>query len=277
MAIGWKRLRMGLTTVLGLEQRGFFIPYRYAGGIKNDGAPYAAIEDIFAERTDSFIEVFAAIDALRNDLLAIDGTGADRGRWDQDWFPRLDAATAYTMVRTHKPRRIIEVGSGHSTRFMMRAIADGGLDTNLTAIDPAPRASLENLPLTLERKTLQEADERLFDTIESGDMVCIDSSHIMMPGTDVDIAINRILPRLKAGTIVFFHDILLPDAYPSRWAWRGYNEQNAVAPLLQGGWEILFSSHYALTRMARRTMKGVMTELPLVTGAIESGLWLRKS
>lgn len=276
MASGWKQIRAGLTTVLGLEQRGFFIPYRYAGGVKNDAEPYAALEQTFAGRTDSFSDVLARIDALRDALLAIDGTGADRCRWDQDWYPRLDAAAAYTMVRTHAPRRIVEVGSGHSTRFMLRAIADGGLDTQVTAIDPAPRASLENLPLTLERKTLQEAGEHLFSAIEAGDMVCIDSSHILMPGTDVDIAINRILPRLAAGTIVFFHDILLPDAYPPQWQWRGYNEQNAVAALLQGGWEILFSSHFALTRMARKTMKGVVADLPLVPGAIESGLWLRK-
>ena len=202
---------MGLTTVLGLERHGFFIPYRYAGGIKDDAAPYAALEDLFAERRDIFAAFLERIDDLRDDLLAIDGTGADRCRWDQDWFPRLDAAAAYTMVRTHKPPRIIEVGSGHSTRFMLRAIADGSLATQVTAIDPAPRATLEDLPVTLERKTLQEADDTLFDSVASGDLVCIDSSHIMMPGTDVDIAVNRILPRLKPGTLVFFHDILLPD------------------------------------------------------------------
>lgn len=276
MASGWKRLRMGLTTVLGLERHGFFIPYRYAGGIKDDAAPYSALEDIFAERADAFAEMLGQIDGLRDDLLAIDGTGADRCRWDQDWFPRLDAAAAYTMVRTHRPRRIIEVGSGHSTRFMLRAMADGRLDIQVTAIDPAPRATLENLPVSLERKTLQEADEALFDTIEAGDLVCIDSSHILMPGTDVDIAVNRILPRLKAGTLVFFHDILLPDTYPSQWQWRGYNEQNAVAALLQGGWEVLFSSHYAVTRMEQQTMGGVIADIPLVAGAIETGLWLRK-
>ena len=46
------------------------------------------------------------------------------------------------MVRSLRPRRIVEVGSGHSTRFLARAVADGGLDTRITAIDPRPRASI---------------------------------------------------------------------------------------------------------------------------------------
>ena len=35
---GFRRLRFGLTTVLGLAQRGFFIPYRYAGDVPPAGA-----------------------------------------------------------------------------------------------------------------------------------------------------------------------------------------------------------------------------------------------
>ena len=46
------------------------------------------------------------------------------------------------MVRSTRPQRIVEVGSGHSTRFMARAVADGGLDTRITAIDPKPRAAI---------------------------------------------------------------------------------------------------------------------------------------
>ena len=68
-----------------------------------------------------------------------------------------------------------------------------------------------------------------------GDVLSIDSSHILMPGTDVDILLNRVLPALPAGVLVHIHDVFLPDDYPPAWSWRGYNEQLGVAALVQGG------------------------------------------
>lgn len=272
----WRYIAMGLETVLGWRRRGFFIPYGYADGVDDRTGRYAPLETLFASREDSFESHLQAIEGFRDQLLSIDGNGSERARWDQDWFPRLDAAAAYTMVRTLAPSRIIEVGSGHSTRFMVRAVTDGGLDTKITAIDPAPRATIEDLPITLKQQTLQGIDAGLFDELTAGDMLCIDSSHILMPGTDVDIAVNRILPRLPAGVIVFFHDIFLPDEYPESWSWRGYNEQNAVGALMQAGFELLFASHYVFRAMESKWSRTVIADLPLVDGALESGLWLRK-
>ncbi len=272
----WRYIAMGLETVFGWRRRGFFIPYGYADGVEERNGPYAPLETLFAAQEGDFETHLDTIERFRDPLLSIDGGGPERARWDQDWFPRLDAAAAYAMVRTSAPSRIIEVGSGHSTRFMVRAVEDGGLDTKITAIDPAPRATIENLPITLKRQTLQNVDSGVFADLTAGDMLCIDSSHILMPGTDVDIAINRILPRLPAGVIVFFHDIFLPDEYPDSWTWRGYNEQNAVGALLQGGYELLFASHYAFRAMEDKWTRTVIAELPLVDGALESGLWLRK-
>ena len=54
------------------------------------------------------------------------------------------------------------------------------------------------------------------------------SSHILMPGSDVDILFNRVLPRLPAGALVHIHDIFLPFDYPAIWGWRNYNEQQGV-------------------------------------------------
>jgi hypothetical protein len=51
------------------------------------------------------------------------------------------------------------------------------------------------------------------------------SAHILMPGTDVDILFNHVLPGLRRGVLVHVHDIFLPDDYPPEWEWRGYNEQ----------------------------------------------------
>jgi hypothetical protein len=78
----------------------------------------------------------------RADLMVIGPDNPPEPRWNQDWFPRLDALAAYVMVRRAQPARIIEVGAGHSTRFLARAIHDGYLPTRLTSIDPQPRATL---------------------------------------------------------------------------------------------------------------------------------------
>ena len=49
-----------------------------------------------------------------------------------------------------------------------------------------------------------------------------------MPGSDVDLLLNEVLPQLRPGVLIHLHDIFLPDPYPAGWAWRGYNEQVAV-------------------------------------------------
>jgi hypothetical protein len=107
-------------------------------------------------------------------------------------------------------------------------------------------------------------------------MLLIDSSHVLMPGSDVDMLLNGVLAGLPAGVIVHLHDIFLPDGYPADWNWRGYNEQNGVALLLLSGLaEPLFASHYALTRLPEAVARSVAGRLPLLAGARESGLWFR--
>ncbi len=269
---------MGLTTVTGIRRRGFFIPHRHAAAIDpaGDRRPYGAVETLMASRRHAFTDMLARIDGYADILLALDGSPPEP-RWQQDWFPRTDGAAAYAMVRSLAPRRIIEVGSGHSTRFVARAVRDADLDTPITAIDPAPRADIGQLPVTVVETLVQNADPALFAALGAGDILMVDSSHILMPGTDVDLMLNRVLPALPAGVLVHIHDIFLPDPYPLAWSWRGYNEQLGVAPLLIGGaFEVLFSSHYVLTRMADAWRQTVLARLPCPDGALESALWLRK-
>ena len=82
-------------------------------------------------------------------------------------------------------------------------------------------------------------------------MLLIDSSHVAVPGSDVDQLLNTVLPELATGVLVHLHDIFLPDRYPADWTWRGYNEQVAVGCLLQGGgYAVRLASHYLATRHA---------------------------
>src|SRR5215469_2257333 len=103
---------LGLPTVLGLAPRGWFIPHRYASALAAPGAqpPYPAIEALFEQHAQRFTSLLDRIDEQAGQLRELDGL------LDQAWFPALDAAVAFTLVRQRRPRRIVEVGSGHSTR-----------------------------------------------------------------------------------------------------------------------------------------------------------------
>jgi predicted O-methyltransferase YrrM len=178
------------------------------------------------------------------------------------------------MVRATRPRRIVEVGSGHSTRFLARAVADGRLGTQLTAIDPQPRASIAGLKVDWMHLPVQQVTE--FPRLEKDDILFIDSSHQVKPGSDVEFLLNQVVPGLAPGVRVHFHDIFLPDDYPPDWAWRRYNEQQAVNALIRNNLlSIDFASHPIATRETEK-IRGVLARLPLVPGARESSLWLTK-
>lgn len=270
-----RRLGMGLATLLGPRPRGFFIPHRHADRVAP--AAYPALEPRFAAGTAAFLDLLGEIERWVPDLLTMRGP-APAPRLEQDWFPTLDAAAAYAIVRRTRPQRIVEVGSGHSTRFLARAVAAGGIGTKLTCIDPVPRASLDGLQVEWLPLLVQDAPENAFTQLQAGDILFIDSSHVLMPGSDVDRLLNQVLPVLAPGTIVHVHDIFLPDPYPTSWAWRGYNEQSAIAALLQGeAYGLLFASHYVASRHGDRLARGAFAALPKLVSALASSLWLQKT
>jgi predicted O-methyltransferase YrrM len=277
---GWLRtLRFGLATVLGFRRQGYFIPHRFADRLPV-GEPAGAYPEIgrsFDDRRAAFLEFIAEIDDFAPELEAIGNLPPPEPRWDQLWFPRLDAAALYTMIRLRRPRRVVEIGSGHSTRFAVRAVRDGGLETSIVTIDPAPRATLPTGNVRNYPVLVHEAPGEVFRALAAGDLLFVDSSHILMPGTDVDYLLNRIWPDLAAGVVVHFHDIVLPDGYPAAWRWRGYNEQLGIATLIaSGGAEVVFSSHYAVRNMADDLARTVIGRLPLRPDALETSLWLVK-
>ena len=231
---------------------------------------------VFEEAAPGFREALGLLERYRDELLAFGSEPPPAPRFEQDWFPRLDGAMAYALVRWARPRGIIEIGAGHSTRFMARAIADEGLDTRLIAIDPAPKRSPDVLDVEFLKCPVQDVPLDHFDELGSGDILFVDSSHKYAPGSDVAYVLDEVLPRLPAGVLLHFHDIFLPDNYPGDWAWRGYSEQQALAPLLAlGKLTCLFSSHYVVTRMGRALEDSVVRQLSLPDGARETSFWLR--
>ena len=274
-----RALRLGLTTVLGLARRGFFIPHRHAGDLPRPGAnaPYEAVRRRFVECEATFRDILSLVESFGDDLRDIGAGPPPAPRWEQDWFPRLDAAILYALLRHERPSRVVEVGSGHSTRFIARAVSDGAFPCTVTSVDPGPRAALSGLDVQFLTMTVQEAGTKPFDTLRTGDFLVIDSSHVLMPGSDVDIVLNRVLPVLPEGVWIHFHDVFLPDDYPTEWGWRGYNEQTAVAQLVFGDYETVFSSRYMTTAMPATFDTSVARRLPIPPGAFESSLWLRKA
>jgi predicted O-methyltransferase YrrM len=262
-----------------LERRGFYLPYVYKEAMPTppERRSYDVIERLFQEHVPAFRGWLAALEDYAADLTAIGGELPPSPRWNQDWFPRLDAAIAYAMVRRHRPRRILEVGAGHTTRFFARAAADAGLDTRIVSIDPAPRATVEGLAnVEVDRRPMERCELDRFAELAAGDILTVDSSHVLMPGSDVDCLLNHVLPILPAGTLVHFHDVFLPDDYPAEWCRRGYNEQLGIAAWIMGGrWRIEFASRFVVTRFPETLETGVIATLPFIPGSYESSLWLR--
>jgi len=271
LRLRWRRFVMGLSTLMG-RPRGFFSPYRYAATLP-EAEGYPELEAILGAAWDEMESVLGVIGEEAATLAAFGGP-APRPRWEQSWFPRLDGAAAYVIAAGSGAGRVVEVGSGHSTRFLAQALADAGQGGRITCIDPAPRATLDGLDVDWRREVLGAQHMALFDALEPGDIAFFDSSHLMWPGTDVDMIFNRILPRLAPGVLVHLHDIFLPDPYPADWAWRGYTEQCGLAGWLAGGaYRPIWASHFARTRMGAAEAPGI-AGLPLPEGAFESSLWL---
>ncbi len=195
-------------------------------------------EHVF-EAVHRLIDTQVENSALRRTLEADPGVAQDAKTVAQalqsSYFAFEDAATLYRVVRTLKPRRIVEIGSGNSTRIMRRAITDGGLATHITAIDPAPRADIEGIADTILRRSVVGLERSVFGELSAGDIFFVDGSHYVFNGTDATFLFLEVLPDLPAGTIVHVHDICLPFEYDALFTARWYNEQYIIAALLLGG------------------------------------------
>ncbi|TXH74487.1 MAG: class I SAM-dependent methyltransferase [Lysobacteraceae bacterium] len=175
-----------------------------------------------------------------------------------DQFAGPDALTLYALLRHWRPARMIEVGSGYSTLLAAdvnrRFLGDG---MRLTAIEPYPRDVLRALPrlAALREERVQDTPDHVFETLHEGDVLFIDSSHVLKTGSDLVHLLTRVLPRLRSGVRIHLHDVFLPDDYPPQWAIeenRGWNEQYAIAAMLANGtrYRVIFAVHFVLTRLA---------------------------
>jgi hypothetical protein len=147
---------------------------------------------------------------------------------------RLDALVLYAMIRSKKPRMLVEIGSGESTKISLAALdknAAEGSAGRLIAVEPYPKPYLRTLSMErfeLIEKPVQEVELAL---LCAADLLFIDSSHVSKVGSDVNYEMLEIVPRLRVGALVHWHDIMIPMNYPRSWVESGsqfWNESYLV-------------------------------------------------
>ena len=85
-------------------------------------------------------------------------------------------------------------------------------------IEPYEMPWLEQLGIdAVIRKKAEDVYPDIFDQVEAGDILFIDSSHVLRISGDVFVEHLHILPSLKSGVLVHIHDIFLPYAYLRNW------------------------------------------------------------
>lgn len=195
----------------------------------------------------------------------------------------LDGYILYCMIRQLKPKRIIEIGSGYSSLLTAQACLKNGGNTEFIAIEPNPKDFIKKGFPGLSKfihKKVQHVDLKIFDKLKQGDILFIDSSHVLKTDGDVKFEYAKILPRLKKGVIIQIHDIFLPAEYPKRFIFKGlhYNEQYLLQALLANSdaFEIIWAGHY----MYLNHIEAIQKAFPLYEEKIKwdepSSVWIRK-
>jgi hypothetical protein len=186
-------------------------------------------------------EALQAMAGFRSTFEGIPNETADESspHWQQKWFSALDGMALYMFVARRRPARIVEVGSGNSTKFAARAIGDHGLATTITSIDPQPRAEIDKLCARVIRQPLEQVDQQVFFELARGDFLIIDNSHRAFTNSDVTTFFLEILPNLQPGVVLHLHDIFLPWDYPEQWRNRYYSEQYLLGCWILAGPERL--------------------------------------
>jgi predicted O-methyltransferase YrrM len=198
------------------------------------------------------------------------------------YYSYTDGLVLYSFMRHFRPSRIIEAGSGFSSALM--------LDVNniflenkvsLTFIEPFPdrlRSLLrkdDGQKCKLIEKKIQDVPRELFSELGENDFLFIDSSHVAKTGSDVNYILFDILPMLKPGVLIHFHDIFYPFEYPEEWVrgGRNWNEIYLVRAFLtqNPGYEIVFFSHYL-----HKLFPASFSNMPLACKDHGCNFWIRK-
>lgn len=195
-----------------------------------------------------------------------------------DSFGWIDPFVYHALVRHVKPKTVIEVGSGYSTLVGAEAARCNG-PTRYVCIDPYPRDFIaRGVPgVELVQRPVQELGTAFFQGLAAGDVLFVDSSHVVRTGSDVSFLVLEVLPRLAPGVLVHFHDVFLPDEYPRDWAVDKllfWTEQYLLQAYLADNphVEVWLASHYIATRHP----EAVRRAFPKALAPTGGSFWFRK-
>ncbi|MET0661357.1 MAG: class I SAM-dependent methyltransferase, partial [Steroidobacteraceae bacterium] len=185
--------------------------------------------------------------------------GAETGdplqyRFGNGMFESGDAEYWYQLIRLKKPRRIFEVGCGNSTLVAARALArnraeDASYACEHVCIEPYEMPWLDRLGIRVMRERVETLDVSFFQALEAGDILFIDSSHVIRPQGDVVFEYLELLPSLRPGVMVHVHDVFSPRDYLKQWVVdevRLWNEQYLLEAFLShnSSWEVIGALNY---------------------------------
>lgn len=232
--------------------------------------------DLAPATQKSFLDRFGALLA---DRLYRPGDDRDvRYHASNNMFGQKSANMLHLMLRVIRPRRIVEVGSGFSSAVMLDTRQHFGIDATMTFIEPYPDR-LKGLlrsgdDCTIIEKPLELAPRDPFAALEDGDVLFVDSSHVIKTGNDLCALFFEILPALADGVYVHFHDVLYPFEYPKRWVEEGraWNEAYVLRAFLanNAAWSVQFWASYLYR--CRRAWIDAVEEV----SADGSSIWIRK-
>ena len=200
---------------------------------------------------------------------------------ENPFFANGDADCLHAMIRYVRPRRIIEVGSGFSSALILDTndrFFEGAIDC--TFIEPEPDRLFGLLRPdeqgTVIQEMVQDVPLTVFGPLERNDILFIDSSHVTKAGSDVNDVIFRILPRLRQGVYVHFHDIFWPFDYSPEWIAEGraWSEAYLLRAFLQFNkrYEVMLFCEY-LRRIHRKAVRDTIQEMNFnPTGSF----WMRR-
>ena len=179
---------------------------------------------------------------FENELSQLEKPAPDRHdfKFGNDMFESGDAEFLYQVVRRIKPARVFEIGSGYSTLVARAAIKrnlaeNAGLKCRHVCIEPYAAPWLESTGVEVLRERVEFVDRVLFRDLGEGDLLFIDSSHVIRPQGDVVTEYLEILPILRPGVIVHIHDVLTPRDYLEEWVINSallWNEQYLLEAFL---------------------------------------------
>lgn len=141
------------------------------------------------------------------------------------WYRYSDSVFLYCMMRRFRPKKIFEIGSGHSSAIMLD-INEMFFENCIinTFIEPYPEERLYKILNESDRKSNTVIKEKVqsvkpgkFKELNENDILFIDSTHVSKVGSDVNYLLFEILPVLNPGVLIHFHDVFYPFEMPQDW------------------------------------------------------------